>query len=86
MYLMILGISRSTLLTNDNDDRVLFTFQIFLYYDVILPSMTVSPLNPMQDLESDEMQLLEKLLGECSVGERQQKIQQLTEWLLYGGY
>ncbi|XP_014468073.1 PREDICTED: integrin-alpha FG-GAP repeat-containing protein 2-like [Dinoponera quadriceps] len=61
-----------------------FNNKIFLYYDVTLPSMTVSPLNPTEDLESNEVQLLEKLLGECSVGERQQKMQQLTEWLLYG--
>ncbi|XP_032679848.1 KICSTOR complex protein ITFG2-like isoform X2 [Odontomachus brunneus] len=62
-----------------------FNNKIFLYYDVTLPSMTVSPLNPTEDLESDQIQLLDKLLGECSVGERQQKMQQLTEWLLYGG-
>lgn len=48
--------------------------------------MTVSPLNPTEGLEIEKMEFLEKLLGECSVGERQQKMQQLTEWLLYGGY
>ncbi|KYN09669.1 Integrin-alpha FG-GAP repeat-containing protein 2 [Trachymyrmex cornetzi] len=57
---------------------------ICLYYDVTLPSMTITSLNPMKDFESDETQVLEKLLGECNVNEKQQKMQQLTEWLLYG--
>ncbi|XP_012217646.2 KICSTOR complex protein ITFG2 [Linepithema humile] len=61
-----------------------FNNKIFLYYDVSLPSMTISPLNPVKDFELDEMQVLEKLLGECSTNEKQQKMQQLTEWLLYG--
>lgn len=46
--------------------------------------MTITPLNPMKDFESDETQVLEKLLGECNINEKQQKMQQLTEWLLYG--
>jgi len=45
--------------------------------------MTMSPLNPVKDFELDEMQVLEKLLGECNTNEKQQKMQ-LTEWLLYG--
>ncbi|KYQ58744.1 Integrin-alpha FG-GAP repeat-containing protein 2 [Trachymyrmex zeteki] len=57
---------------------------ICLYYDVTLPSMTITPLNPVKDFESDETQVLEKLLGECNINEKQQKMQQLTEWLLYG--
>ncbi|KYN01451.1 Integrin-alpha FG-GAP repeat-containing protein 2 [Cyphomyrmex costatus] len=57
---------------------------IYLYYDVTLPSMTITALNPMKDFESDEMQVLEKLLGECNINEKQQKMRQLTEWLLYG--
>ncbi|CAL1688517.1 unnamed protein product [Lasius platythorax] len=61
-----------------------FNNKIFLYYDVILPSMTINSLNPMKDFESDEMQTLKELLGECSTNEKQQKMQQLTEWLLYG--
>lgn len=46
--------------------------------------MTINSLNPMKDFESDEMQTLKELLGECSTNEKQQKMQQLTEWLLYG--
>lgn len=46
--------------------------------------MTITALNPMKDFESDEMQVLEKLLGKCNTNEKQQKMQQLTEWLLYG--
>lgn len=61
-----------------------FNNKIFLYYDVILPSMTINPINPIKDFESDEMQTLKELLGECSISEKQQKMQQLTEWLLYG--
>lgn len=61
-----------------------FNNKIFLYYDVILPSMTINPLNPMKDFESDEMQTLKELLDDCGANEKQQKMQQLTEWLLYG--
>ncbi|XP_050448485.1 KICSTOR complex protein ITFG2-like isoform X2 [Cataglyphis hispanica] len=61
-----------------------FNNKIFLYYDVILPSMTINALNPMKDFESDEIQILKELLGECSTNEKQRKMQQLTEWLLYG--
>lgn len=61
-----------------------FNNKIFLYYDVSLPSMTISPLNPVTNFQSDEMHVLEKLLGECSTNEKQQKMQQLTDWLLYG--
>lgn len=62
-----------------------FNNKIFLYYDVILPSMTINSLNPMKDFESDEMQAeLKILLDECSNNEKQKKMQQLTEWLLYG--
>ncbi|XP_011343520.2 KICSTOR complex protein ITFG2 [Ooceraea biroi] len=61
-----------------------FNNKIFLYYDVTLPSMTITPLNPMEDLDPEEIQILEKLMGKCSTSERQEKMQQLTEWLLYG--
>ncbi|XP_070164194.1 KICSTOR complex protein ITFG2 [Polyergus mexicanus] len=61
-----------------------FNNKIFLYYDVILPSMTINALNPMKDFESDEIQTLKELLGKCSTNEKQRKMQQLTEWLLYG--
>lgn len=61
-----------------------FNNKIFLYYDVILPSMTINALNPMKDFESDEIQTLKELVGECSTNEKQRKMQQLTEWLLYG--
>ncbi|KAL0127010.1 hypothetical protein PUN28_005386 [Cardiocondyla obscurior] len=63
-----------------------FNNKIFLYYDVTLPSMTITPLNPMKDFESDEVQILEKLFGECNINEKQQNMQQLTEWLLYGAH
>lgn len=45
--------------------------------------MTINPLDPTKNFEPDEVQTLKKLLGECSVSEKQQKIKQLTEWLLY---
>lgn len=61
-----------------------FNNKIFLYYDVILPSMTINALNPMKDFESDEIQTLKELVGECSTNQKQRKMQQLTEWLLYG--
>ncbi|XP_011693174.1 PREDICTED: integrin-alpha FG-GAP repeat-containing protein 2-like [Wasmannia auropunctata] len=77
-YNVIPGTSSPSLVYNT------FNNKIVLYYDVTLPSMTITPLNPMKDFEPDETQVLEKLLGECNVNEKQQKMQQLTEWLLYG--
>lgn len=58
--------------------------QIFLYYDVTLPSMVTKPLNPMDELDSEEKKILDNLLGNCTEMEKQQKIRELTEWLLYG--
>lgn len=77
-YNVIPGTSSPSLVYNT------FNNKIFLYYDVTLPSMTITALNPMKNFESDEMQVLEKLLGKCNTNEKQQKMQQLTEWLLYG--
>ncbi|KAL6266357.1 hypothetical protein P5V15_003212 [Pogonomyrmex californicus] len=77
-YNVIPGTSSPSLVYNT------FNNKIFLYYDVTLPSMMITPLNPMKDFESDEMQALEKILGKCNTNEKQQKMQQLTEWLLYG--
>lgn len=65
------------------------TFQnkIVLYYDVKLASMVISPLNPSEDLDVEEQGTFQKLLGTdgCSDAEKQQRMQQLTDWLLYGG-
>ncbi|XP_029033976.1 KICSTOR complex protein ITFG2-like [Osmia bicornis bicornis] len=61
-----------------------FNNKIYLYYDVTLPSMVTKPLNPVEDLDPEEKKTLDDLLGNCSDTERQQKMQQLTEWLLYG--
>lgn len=58
--------------------------QIFLYYDVTLPSMVTKPLNPIEELDFEEKKILDNLLGNCTDIERQQKLQELTEWLLYG--
>lgn len=61
-----------------------FNNKIFLYYDVTLPSMVVNALNPLDELDPEEKEALDELLGNCSPVEKQQKMQQLTEWLLYG--
>lgn len=61
-----------------------FNNKIFLYYDVTLPSMVTKPLNPMDELDSEEKKTLDNLLGNCTEMEKQQKIRELTEWLLYG--
>ncbi|XP_012245041.1 KICSTOR complex protein ITFG2 [Bombus impatiens] len=61
-----------------------FNNKIFLYYDVTLPSMVTKPLNPMDELDSEEKKILDNLLGNCTEMEKQQKIRELTEWLLYG--
>lgn len=58
--------------------------QIYLYYDVILPSMVIKPLNPLEELGSEERTALTSLLGNSSDAEKEQRVQQLTEWLLYG--
>ncbi|KAG5326809.1 ITFG2 protein, partial [Acromyrmex heyeri] len=77
-YSVIPGTSSPSLVYNT------FNNKICLYYDVTLPSMTITSLNPIKDFESNETQVLEKLLGECNINDKQQKMQQLTEWLLYG--
>lgn len=61
-----------------------FNNKIFLYYDVTLPSMVTKPLNPIEELSFEEKKTLDDLLGDCTDTERQHRIQQLTEWLLYG--
>lgn len=63
-----------------------FNNKIFLYYDVTLPSMVTKPLNPMDELDSEEKKILDNLLGNCTEMEKQQRIQELTEWLLYGTF
>lgn len=61
-----------------------FNNKIFLYYDVTLPSMVTKPLNPIEKLDLEEKEILDNLLGNCSDAEKQQKMRELTEWLLYG--
>ncbi|XP_076658146.1 KICSTOR complex protein ITFG2 isoform X2 [Halictus rubicundus] len=61
-----------------------FNNKIFLYYDVTLPSMAIKPLDPLEELDPEERKTFEDLLGRCNGTERSQKMQQLTEWLLYG--
>lgn len=58
--------------------------QIFLYYDVTLPSMTIRPLNPLDLLDLEEKKIFDDLLASCSDTEKPQRMQQFTEWLLYG--
>ena len=36
------------------------------------------------DMDFEEKKILDNLLGNCTDIERQQKLQELTEWLLYG--
>ncbi|KAF7391752.1 hypothetical protein HZH68_011295 [Vespula germanica] len=61
-----------------------FNNKIFLYYDVTLPNMVISPLNPTVDLDEEERKILDEILGESDETEKQRRMQQLTEWLLYG--
>lgn len=61
-----------------------FNNKISLYYDVTLPSMVTKPLNPIEELDFEEKKILDNLLENCTDTERQQKLQELTEWLLYG--
>ncbi|XP_031847194.1 KICSTOR complex protein ITFG2 [Nomia melanderi] len=61
-----------------------FNNKIFLYYDVTLPSMTIRPLNPLDLLDLEEKKAFDDLLAGCSDAERPQRMQQFTEWLLYG--
>ena len=50
--------------------------QIFLYYDVSLPSMVVSALNPEECLDENEKSFLNNLA-------KGDDLRLLTEWLLY---
>ena len=47
-----------------------------MYYDVNLPSMVVSALNPEESLEANDKIELENIIGN-------QDVKLLTEWLLY---
>ncbi|XP_012259627.2 KICSTOR complex protein ITFG2-like [Athalia rosae] len=66
-----------------------FHNKIFLYYDVILPSMVVSALDPLEELDEEEKLILDDLISK-NVGNgisKEHKMQIFTEWLLYGtGY
>lgn len=46
--------------------------------------MVTKPLNPIEKLDFEEKEILDNLLGNCSDAEKQQKMRELTEWLLYG--
>ncbi|XP_046425664.1 KICSTOR complex protein ITFG2-like isoform X1 [Neodiprion fabricii] len=61
------------------------TFQnkIFLYHDVILPSMMVTSLDPLDTLDDKEKRILEEWFSKDSETGKQHKLQLLTEWLLY---
>ncbi|XP_053982960.1 KICSTOR complex protein ITFG2-like isoform X1 [Hylaeus volcanicus] len=61
-----------------------FNNKIFLYYDVTLPSMVIKSFNPLEELDPEEKKTLDDLLQNCHGTERQQRMQQFTEWLLYG--
>ncbi|XP_011494279.1 PREDICTED: integrin-alpha FG-GAP repeat-containing protein 2-like [Ceratosolen solmsi marchali] len=61
-----------------------FFNKIFLYYDVSLPSMVITALNPEETLDSKEKNLLNEILKGKSDSEREVQLKQLTEWLLYG--
>ncbi|CAG5101105.1 Similar to Itfg2: KICSTOR complex protein ITFG2 (Mus musculus) [Cotesia congregata] len=61
-----------------------FTNKIFLYYDVMLPSMLAKGLDPLESLSPEQKKMIDNLFGECSDSERDKKMQQLTEYLLYG--
>ncbi|OXU24895.1 hypothetical protein TSAR_010638 [Trichomalopsis sarcophagae] len=61
-----------------------FFNKIFLYYDVSLPSMVATALNPTESLESSEKESLKKILADSPDCEHGPELRQLTEWLLYG--
>ncbi|KAG7201899.1 hypothetical protein KM043_004613 [Ampulex compressa] len=63
-----------------------FNNKIFLYYDVTLPSMVIRPLNTLEGLDPEERKIIDDLLREGTDAEKQQKMQQLNEWLLYGAH
>lgn len=46
--------------------------------------MVISPLDPTVDLDEEERKILGEILGESDETEKQRRMQQLTEWLLYG--
>ncbi|XP_057323821.1 KICSTOR complex protein ITFG2-like [Microplitis mediator] len=61
-----------------------FTNKIFLYYDVVLPSMLAKGLDPLESLTPEQKKFVDNLIGDCAAADRDKKMQQLTEYLLYG--
>ncbi|XP_034939302.1 KICSTOR complex protein ITFG2-like isoform X2 [Chelonus insularis] len=60
-----------------------FTNKIFLYYDVVLPSMVATSIDPLDSLTIEQKEFINKLVGECTEADRDKKLQLLTEYLLY---
>lgn len=58
--------------------------QIFLYYDVILPSLRIKQFEPNDIMTLNQKKFIDELIGDCTDTERVKKMQQLTEYLLYG--
>lgn len=50
----------------------------------MLPSMLAKGLDPLETLSPEQKKIIDNLFGECSDSERDKKMQQLTEYLLYG--
>lgn len=65
-----------------------FRNKMFLYYDVVLPSMVISPLNPLKDLEPNISKVVEDYIAASDKDEYSgdEKLQSLTKYLLYGFY
>ncbi|KAK0093936.1 hypothetical protein PV326_012298 [Microctonus aethiopoides] len=61
-----------------------FNNKIFLYYDVILPSLTIKQFEPNDIMTLKQKNFIDELIGDCTDTERVKKMQQLTEYLLYG--
>ncbi|XP_058793852.1 KICSTOR complex protein ITFG2-like isoform X2 [Phymastichus coffea] len=77
MYSITPGDSSPSLVYNN------FANKIFLYYEVRLPSLVVTALNPEEWLHEAEQRLLDGTLKESS-DERELRLKRLTDWLLYG--
>ncbi|XP_051157692.1 KICSTOR complex protein ITFG2-like [Leptopilina boulardi] len=61
-----------------------FNNKIFLYYDIIIPSMILQSMNPLDQWSSNERHKFEKIVNVNDDIHEEKKLRTLTHWLLYG--
>ncbi|XP_043473905.1 KICSTOR complex protein ITFG2-like [Leptopilina heterotoma] len=61
-----------------------FNNKIFLYYDIIIPSMILQSMSPLDQWSSNEKYKIEKIVNANDDINQEKNLRTLTNWLLYG--